>query len=47
MRYLRDHDLPEHPLSARGYPSIGCLPCTRPPTVLGDLRGGRWQGCLA
>jgi phosphoadenosine phosphosulfate reductase len=26
--YVVRHDLPEHPLVAKGYPSIGCVPCT-------------------
>ena len=26
--YAARHDLPEHPLVSRGYPSIGCIPCT-------------------
>src|SRR5262249_21984071 len=28
--YVRDNELPEHPLRAEGYLSIGCWPCTRP-----------------
>ena len=28
--YLADHDLPVHPLTHRGYRSIGCAPTTRP-----------------
>ncbi len=36
--YIRDHDLPFHPLVAKGYSSIGCTHCTRP----GDDRCGRW-----
>jgi phosphoadenosine phosphosulfate reductase len=36
--------LPRHPLEARGYPSIGCMPCTRPVGVGDDLRAGRWAG---
>ena len=33
-RYKAMELLPEHPLADRGYPSIGCWPCTRPvPTV--------------
>ena len=27
--YIREHDLPVHPLYAKGYTSIGCAPCTR------------------
>lgn len=44
QRYIEEHKLPEHPLSARGYTSIGCAPCTRPPLPGGDLRSGRWTG---
>lgn len=42
--YIAANGLPRHPLEARGYTSIGCKPCTRPPVVGGDLRSGRWQG---
>lgn len=42
--YIREHNLPRHPLDARGYTSIGCRPCTRPPLIGGDLRSGRWAG---
>nr|WP_246395615.1 phosphoadenylyl-sulfate reductase [Gluconacetobacter tumulisoli] len=37
-------DLPRHPLSLRGYPSIGCAPCTRPVSEGEDPRAGRWAG---
>ena len=41
--YLRDHDLPAHPLVAEGYPSIGCDPCTVPVSDPdADPRAGRW-----
>lgn len=36
--------LPRHPLAARGYPSIGCGPCTRPVHAGEDARAGRWAG---
>jgi phosphoadenosine phosphosulfate reductase len=42
--YLADHDLPVHPLVARGYRSIGCAPTTRPTTEGEDPRAGRWSG---
>lgn len=42
-RYIGDHDLLVNPLIAQGYPSIGCWPCTEPPTD-DDARSGRWQG---
>ena len=42
--YLADHDLPVHPLVARGYRSIGCAPTTRPVAEGEDARAGRWSG---
>jgi phosphoadenosine phosphosulfate reductase len=41
--YMAAHALPRHPLVARGYPSIGCAPCTVPADA-GDPRAGRWKG---
>jgi phosphoadenosine phosphosulfate reductase len=41
--YRRDHELPEHPLVAHGYPSIGCWPCTNPVRPGDDPRSGRWS----
>ena len=43
-RYSAEYDLPTHPLADRGYPSIGCWPCTRPVGVGEDARAGRWSG---
>lgn len=40
--YLARHDLPEHPLAARRYLSIGCAPCTRAVGEGEDERAGRW-----
>lgn len=42
--YQALHGLPVHPLSARGYPSIGCAPCTRAVAPGEDARAGRWAG---
>jgi phosphoadenosine phosphosulfate reductase len=42
IRYTQAHGLPEHPLYAAGYTSIGCDPCTRPVTAGEDERAGRW-----
>ena len=42
--YAAAHDLPEHPLVAFGYPSIGCWPCTSPVEAGSDVRSGRWAG---
>ncbi len=42
--YLERHALPRHPLVARGFPSIGCAPCTGPAEPGEDPRAGRWRG---
>lgn len=42
--YMRVHDLPAHPLVAKGYPSIGCAPCTSRVAPGEDTRAGRWRG---
>ncbi|SFF43505.1 phosphoadenylylsulfate reductase (thioredoxin) [Fontimonas thermophila] len=38
--YIREHNLPFHPLVGKGYSSIGCIHCTVP----GEGRSGRWIG---
>ncbi|MBM7644612.1 phosphoadenosine phosphosulfate reductase [Scopulibacillus daqui] len=43
-RYVHKHQLPYHALHDRGYPSIGCHPCTQPAFDENDLRSGRWAG---
>ena len=42
--YLRREGVPVNPLHARGYPSIGCQPCTSPVRPGEDPRAGRWRG---
>ena len=42
--YLEAHNLPRHPLVEDGYPSIGCMPCTRRVQAGEDYRAGRWSG---
>lgn len=42
--YMAVHDLPRHPLVARGYSSIGCEPCTRRTRPGEAARSGRWTG---
>ena len=42
--YTADNSLLVHPLKERGYPSIGCWPCTRPVRDGEDARAGRWSG---
>jgi phosphoadenosine phosphosulfate reductase len=38
------NNLPRHPLVEDGYPSIGCMPCTRRVQAGEDYRAGRWSG---
>ena len=40
--YIHAHQLPYNPLHDKGYPSIGCAPCTRAITKGEDIRAGRW-----
>jgi phosphoadenosine phosphosulfate reductase len=40
--YIREHDLSYNALHDRGYPSIGCAPCTRAVVPGEDERAGRW-----
>ena len=40
--YIAIHDIPVNPLHARGFPSIGCQPCTRAIKPGEDIRAGRW-----
>lgn len=42
--YASERGLPVNPLLADGYPSIGCLPCTRRVEPGEDPRAGRWAG---
>jgi phosphoadenosine phosphosulfate reductase len=42
--YMVENRLPRHPLVAKGYPSIGCAPCTSPVAPGEDPRAGRWRG---
>jgi phosphoadenosine phosphosulfate reductase len=42
--YVAERDVPVNPLTRQGYPSIGCMPCTRPVEPGADPRSGRWAG---
>ncbi|HET8728006.1 MAG TPA: phosphoadenylyl-sulfate reductase [Alphaproteobacteria bacterium] len=42
--YKARHGLPEHPLFADGYRSVGCAPCTTIVAEGEDPRAGRWRG---
>ncbi|MCL5986513.1 MAG: phosphoadenylyl-sulfate reductase [Actinobacteria bacterium] len=40
--YIRRNKVPYNPLHDKGYPSIGCAPCTRAIQPDEDVRAGRW-----
>jgi phosphoadenosine phosphosulfate reductase len=40
---IRERGIPTNSLHARGYPSIGCEPCTTPVAAGEDPRAGRWR----
>ena len=41
-KYIREHNVPYNALHDRGYPSIGCAPCTRAIQPGEHERAGRW-----
>ena len=40
--YIKSHNIPYNLLHDRGFPSIGCEPCTRAIEPGEDVRAGRW-----
>ena len=42
--FIAAEDIPYNPLHDRGYPSVGCQPCTRAVLAGEDERAGRWSG---
>ena len=42
QNYIKEHNVPYHPLLDQNYSSIGCAPCTRAIKPGEDLRAGRW-----
>lgn len=42
--YIVNNRLPRHPMVARGYPSLGCAPCTTQVGTGENPRDGRWRG---
>lgn len=42
--YFVRYDLPRHPMQAKGYASIGCLPCSSRTLPGESVRAGRWRG---
>lgn len=43
-RYIKEHNVPYNPLHDLGFPSIGCITCTKPVAEGEDPRSGRWAG---
>ena len=41
-KYIKDNQIPYNKLHDKGFPSIGCAPCTRPIEIGEDPRAGRW-----
>lgn len=40
--YIKSHQIPYNVLHDKGFPSIGCQPCTRAVKEGEDIRAGRW-----
>jgi phosphoadenosine phosphosulfate reductase len=40
--YIKKNNIPYNPLHDKGFPSIGCQPCTRAVKEGEDFRAGRW-----
>ena len=43
-QYIHENGLPYNELHEKGYPSIGCWPCTRAVEAGESMRAGRWAG---
>lgn len=41
---ISKHEIPYNPLHDKGFPSVGCWPCTRAVQMGEDERAGRWSG---
>lgn len=41
-KYIKEYHVPYNSLHDKGYPSIGCEPCTRPVLEGQNFRSGRW-----
>jgi phosphoadenosine phosphosulfate reductase len=42
LKYINQYNVPYNPLHDKGFPSIGCAPCTRAVMPGEDIRAGRW-----
>lgn len=43
-KLITTHKIPYNPLHDKGFPSVGCWPCTRAIGLGEDERAGRWSG---
>ncbi len=43
-KLITDEKIPYNPLHDKGFPSVGCWPCTRSVSLGEDERAGRWSG---
>jgi phosphoadenosine phosphosulfate reductase len=43
-KMISDEKIPYNPLHDKGFPSVGCWPCTRAISIGEDERAGRWSG---
>jgi phosphoadenosine phosphosulfate reductase len=41
-KFIKDNNVPVNALHKKGFPSIGCAPCTRAIAPGEDIRAGRW-----
>ncbi|MBK1440387.1 phosphoadenylyl-sulfate reductase [Parapedobacter sp. ISTM3] len=41
-QFVKNQNIPYNPLHDKGFPSIGCAPCTRAVRAGEDFRAGRW-----
>lgn len=42
LEFIEEKNIPNNILHSKGYPSIGCAPCTRAVEPGEDIRAGRW-----
>ncbi|KIC91739.1 phosphoadenylyl-sulfate reductase [Flavihumibacter sp. ZG627] len=42
LQFISENNIPYNPLHDKGFPSIGCAPCTRAIEPGEDIRAGRW-----
>jgi phosphoadenosine phosphosulfate reductase len=43
QEFVKENEIPYNELHDKGYPSLGCAPCTRAIKPGEDIRAGRWR----